>query len=55
MLFKDIHTSGKKTLKMLVVYFACSFGTLITEVMVFVFALVSAGIIFLLKPKKEDI
>jgi len=32
------------------VYFAYSFGTLITEVMVFVFALVSAGIIFLLRP-----
>ncbi len=55
MLFKDIHTGGKKTLKMLVVYFAYSFGTLITEVMVFVFALVSAGIIFLLRPKKKDI
>jgi len=37
------------------VYFAYSFGTLITEVMVFVFALVSAGIIFLLRPKKKDI
>ena len=55
MLFKDIYTGGKKTLKMLAVYFAYSFGTLITEVMVFVFVLVSAGIIFLLKPKKEDI
>lgn len=36
------------------VYLNYRFGTLIIEAMVFVFALVSAGIIFLLRPKKKD-